>query len=110
MIKFILIAGLGMAAGIYFFGLRSQLRDRFLALLLFVTGATFVLFPNFAQAMADLVGIGRGVDLIIYLCIVAILHLIAVLAVRNKQTQDQLTKLTRAVAILDARKGGKGDE
>ena len=47
--------------------LRSTLRDRALAILLFVTAVVAILFPDLTTRLANILGVGRGTDLLIYL-------------------------------------------
>jgi hypothetical protein len=67
-------------------------------------GIALVLWPNWAQRAADLLGIGRGADLVLYLWTVASLLLLANLHFRMRAQSAVITTLTREFAILEARR------
>jgi len=66
-------------------------------------GMALVLQPYWAQRAADLMGIGRGADLVLYLWTVASLLLLANLHFRMRAQSAVITTLTRELAILEAR-------
>ena len=75
-----------------------------LALLLFVFSAIVaVLFPQVLTMIANLVGVGRGADLLLYgLTIVVIFQLLNGY-IKDKEEQQRFVKLVRKVAILEAK-------
>jgi hypothetical protein len=64
--------------------------------------AVAVLFPNTTQNAADLVGVGRGADLVTYISIVAMLFVLIHYYTKFVELQRKLTDMTREVAILRA--------
>jgi hypothetical protein len=68
----------------------------------FVIGAFFIAFPDAANAAAHAVGIGRGVDFILYPLVIWLVR--ESLANRRRRLADgeQLTRLVRALAITGA--------
>ena len=56
-------------------------------------------FPAIASYLADRVGVGRGVDLIIYVSIIVIFYLQFKLLMRIEKMEKDITKLTRHLAI-----------
>ena len=81
------------------------LSDRILGkmLLLLYAGAVFVLWePDISTTIANLIGIGRGVDLGLMLFSVISLNLIIFLIHHVHQLHKQITLLTRSIAINDA--------
>jgi hypothetical protein len=66
-------------------------------------GIALVLRPNWAQLGADLLGIGRGADLVLYLWSVASLLLLANLHFRMRAQSALITTLARELAIVEAR-------
>jgi small membrane protein len=63
-------------------------------------GLTFVIFfPNITSLIANMVGIGRGIDFIIYISIATLFYLIFRLYVKIEDTQRQITLLVRQFAI-----------
>jgi hypothetical protein len=72
-------------------------------------GFTAVIFPNLTQEIADIVGVGRGADLIFYLFILMSMIAIFNLHLRLRATMDSITDLTRELAILSARQPDDGN-
>ncbi|MEA3004440.1 MAG: small rane protein [Sphingomonadales bacterium] len=66
-------------------------------------GIALVLWPSWAQRAADLLGIGRGADLVLYLWTVVSLLLLANLHFRMRAQSAVITTLTRELALLEAR-------
>lgn len=61
-------------------------------------------FPDTTSTIAQLVGIGRGADLMLYTWVLASLMLILVLHLKLATQGHRLTELTRAIAIANARR------
>jgi len=72
-------------------------------------GFYFVWVPGHATELAEFVGIGRGVDLIIYLWIVISLIMLLNLHLKLREQMELITILVRTIAIAkstdDARRG-----
>lgn len=58
-----------------------------------------VFFPEFTSYIANLVGIGRGIDVIIYTSIGLLFYLIFRLYVKIEEVEQEITKLVREMAI-----------
>ncbi|HEY1816691.1 MAG TPA: DUF2304 domain-containing protein [Kofleriaceae bacterium] len=69
--------------------------------LLGVAGAA-VLFPDMTQDVANVVGVGRGADLVTYVSIVAIMFVLIHYYTKFVELQRKLTEMTREVAIMRA--------
>lgn len=88
---------------------RSTPSDRHLAIrriLLFgalVAGITVVLVPEWLTAVAQLVGIGRGTDLLVYGSIVAFLLYVVTDYKRSVQQDRATTSLARELTLAEAR-------
>jgi small membrane protein len=74
-----------------------------LAMLVAVTGLYFVWIPAHATWLADLVGIGRGVDLILYVWVVISLIVLLNLHLKLRVQNEMITVLARELAIANAR-------
>lgn len=61
-----------------------------------------VIFPDLVQGAAELVGVGRGTDLLLYLAIVLLLYAGLDIYMRFQDLEDSLTKLTRRMALLES--------
>jgi small membrane protein len=105
MIKFLLVPAILLAV---VFSLRSratlrgQARRKILAVLTVVAGVLAVLFPGILQALADLVGVGRGTDLLIYLLAIVLIYMVGSTSVRFREQEARLVRLTREVALAEA--------
>jgi len=89
--------------GLYAYSQKS--RSRFVAwamLIVCVLGELFVLYPEFSNEIARLVGVGRGADLIMYCFIVASLGLILNLHLRLHAITEDMTTLARKMALNSA--------
>lgn len=67
--------------------------------LVVLTGYLFIWFPEMTNIFADLVGIGRGADLVIYLWILLSLFLILKLHIKLREQSEALTTLARHLAL-----------
>ncbi|MFC5338899.1 DUF2304 domain-containing protein [Leucobacter denitrificans] len=84
-------------------GERSLALKRILALLFVVAAILAIIFPSTVTAIANVLGIGRGTDLLLYVFIVMTL-IFAVAIIRAKARSDaRVTDLARAVALIEAR-------
>lgn len=55
--------------------------------------------PQTSDVVADLVGVGRGVDLIVYISLPVLFYVVFRLAVRQDQMKKEMTDLVRKIAI-----------
>jgi hypothetical protein len=91
----------------YFRRLRSRLLDRLVFFALITVGVAFVARPDWSQAAADFLGVGRGADLVLYLGISGLAFLWLGLYSRQREMDVRLTELARRLSILQAEKGKK---
>lgn len=85
-------------------GADSHLAIRRLLMMLFVLAAVLsILFPQWLTWVAGLIGVGRGTDLLLYGLVVMFLAFVYTQYRRNLALQRQLTLLSRALALLEAR-------
>ncbi|CAD5138681.1 DUF2304 domain-containing protein [Microbacterium sp. NRRL B-14842] len=104
-IQFLLIAAIVVLAAFMMrrTGADSHLAIRRILMGLFVVVAVLsVLFPQWLSWLAQLVGVGRGTDLVLYGLIVMFLAFVYTQYRRNAQQQRQLTRLSRKIALLEA--------
>jgi small membrane protein len=71
-------------------------------------GLYFVWFPRHATVMAEFVGIGRGVDLIIYVWVVISLLIGFNLHLKLRAQMELITELAREIALLKAQSAQLG--
>ena len=60
--------------------------------------------PNATSYFSSFLGIGRGIDFVVYLSILMLFYLIFRIYVRLEALNSSITKLTRAIAIQRAKK------
>ena len=73
---------------------------RLAAVLAACGGLYFVWFPAHATLLAEAVGVGRGVDLIIYVWVVISLLIVFNLHLKLRSQMELITGLAREIAIL----------
>ena len=59
------------------------------------------LFPEMLSRLASLVGIGRGVDLLLYVALIVLIREYFLSRARQSALEGQLTQLVRQIAIKD---------
>ncbi len=73
-----------------------------LSMLAAFAGMYLVWIPAHATALAEMVGVGRGVDLILYVWVVISLLLFLNLHLKLRAQMDLITTLARAITIANA--------
>jgi hypothetical protein len=70
-------------------------------ILLFFSGIAifFVFFPNQTIMIANLLGVGRGTDLLLYICFMIGIILMLLIHVKFQQQSILITHLARAMAL-----------
>jgi small membrane protein len=101
-IRVLLLVGLA-ATGWLIFLRRNKLPFHIMTVFALIgIGALAIIFPDMTQRAADLVGVGRGTDLVTYLSIVAVMFVLLHYYTKFVELQRQLTEITRELAILRA--------
>ena len=72
---------------------------RFLSLTAILLAAYVVIFPDVSNRVAKIAGVGRGADLIIYICMAVGAYLLTALYIRSKLMQLQIARLVQRLAI-----------
>jgi hypothetical protein len=72
-----------------------------LALFVATAGLYFVWMPEHSTALAELVGIGRGVDLILYVWVCLSLIVVLNLHLKLRTQMELITALARKLALAD---------
>jgi len=81
---------------------------RLIRCLVWAAAATAIAFPDLVQAVAKMLGIARGADVVLYLSVLLFLALAFFLYARVRKQQQQITDLVRHLALHDARRGHDG--
>lgn len=71
---------------------------------LFLSAIVGVAFPDETSRVASLMGIGRGVDLIVYASIAALFYLVFRAYVLMEDIRHEITELVRKIAIENYKK------
>jgi hypothetical protein len=103
LIQPILLAGFLVPLLLYLRFLRSSLRDRLLVVAMFVLVCLAVLDPELTQQVANVVGVGRGTDLTLYLFLVGFVFFGVLTSSRINHANRMVTEVVRRVAILEGR-------
>ncbi|MBI5858639.1 MAG: DUF2304 domain-containing protein [Sphingobacteriales bacterium] len=102
-IQVLLIGGV-LAIFVYYI---SRFRSAFIDLLLLFVFAGlaifFILFPDYSNVIANKLGVGRGADLLFYLCILLFLFILIKLFARIRRLEKKLTELARKQAKDEAK-------
>jgi len=60
-----------------------------------------ILLPDTTSFLAELVGVGRGADLVVYLSIVLIFYIIFQMTIKIEKIERNITKVVRTVAMKE---------
>lgn len=66
-----------------------------------VTAALVVAWPESVNRLADLVGVGRGADVVLYIAVIGLFYLVFRVFLRMESLERLLTKLVRQDALKD---------
>lgn len=69
-------------------------------------GIYLVWIPSHATVLAELVGVGRGVDLVNYVWVAISLLILLNLHLKLRSQMEIITALARTIALAEARAGG----
>lgn len=78
---------------------REVLFKRVFYVLISLIGVYFIVFPESASRIANLVGIGRGADLIFYLFILFSWFWFTTTSVKMQRTDRKITDIVRSIAV-----------
>ncbi len=87
--------------------LRTTLTDRLMYFLFALAGVSMVINPDLTTRVAQIIGIGRGADLLFYLFMLFGLFYSASINAELRRTRHQLTMLVREIAIQNAEEGAE---
>lgn len=87
-------------------GVRHLAIRRLVMLLLVAVVVLAVIFPSAVTAVARVVGVGRGTDLLLYGLIVVFVGNSILQQRRHRHTEREITELARQLAILQAPRAG----
>ena len=81
--------------------IKKEIRGRELTawLVFWVLVTAAVVWPTGTDYLANTVGVGRGVDLLLYISVLVIFYLVFRILVRLEKIDRQITKVVRKVAL-----------
>lgn len=71
---------------------------------LWATAILFLFWPGQFEAFTKVLGIGRSVDAVIYASILVLFYLLFRAHIQMEELQNEITRLTRALALKDLKK------
>jgi len=78
-------------------------------IVLWSLAVVFAFAPHGVSYIADLIGIQRGTDFVVYLSIILLFYMIFRIYVRFESFEQDITKLTREITLKGAKKGNGKD-
>ena len=102
-IQFILILILISIVALYFSRLRSSVLGRLLVLMFGVAGIVMASAPDWTTKLANVIGVGRGVDLLFYLALIAIVFICLLLYSKIRDLETSYANLIRTISIDQAK-------
>lgn len=107
LIKFLLLAAIVVFGILAFRGSRRasyKLMWRGYGVVVVIVAGVSVLFPDSLTWVANLVGVRRGADLVLYVLVVTFMFVSVTLFRRVSELERRYVALTRSVAIQEARR------
>jgi hypothetical protein len=101
-ILIVLFVAFGIALVLPAVGARRLAIRRILLLLATLAAVVAIAFPELVNGLANLVGVGRGTDLVLYVLVVVFIGNSISNSIRHRQLEREVTKLARKVAIASA--------
>ena len=82
---------------------KRHARHLWLQAFVFLVGGALIVFPEIARRLAHAVGIGRGVDFVLYPLVIWLVRESLLTRRRRLEDEQRITELVRALAIERAR-------
>jgi small membrane protein len=83
-------------------GVKVQANKRLAFFVFLIANVYAVLRPDDVSRLANLIGVGRGADLVLYLLVVAFVFVVINFYPKMKESERRLTDLARSIALRDA--------
>lgn len=102
-IQALLIAGVIIILLFYIIRLRSAFMDLVILTVFAGLAIFFILAPGYTNVIAGKLGVGRGADLLFYMCILFFLFIILKLFARVRRLENTVTELVRGQAVKEGK-------
>jgi len=66
-----------------------------------------VLKPESTNFVANILGVGRGADMVVYLSVILLFYIVFQITVKTEKLERNITKIVRKMAISEAQKNNK---
>lgn len=103
-IQLLLIFGVSLLGIYYVIRLKKTVVDLMLMLMLILTAIGFIVWPESTNKIANRLGVGRGADLVYYVCILLFSFALLKLYSRMRRLEQEFTKLVREDALKKVKK------
>jgi hypothetical protein len=81
--------------------LKIRIYTRIIFVAILILCGLFIAFPGISQSLANLLGIGRGADLVLYIIALSQIGLIGVLIAKFREVESHQSRITRELAITN---------
>lgn len=102
-IQILLLTMLVVGAVLFFTRNRTRLVDRIFVLAFVLAGVLLVSFPEISDQMASLLGVGRGVDAVMYSMLVFLSYTCLQLYAKLRSQDARIVELARFIALNSAK-------
>ena len=102
-IQVLLICGVLALLSYSVFRIRNAIFDLLVYFIFAALSVYFILFPGQTTRIANKLGVGRGADLLFYICILFFLFVVLKLYARIRRLEKQLTDLVRQQTLKEAK-------
>jgi hypothetical protein len=102
-IQVVLILGVSIISLYYLIRLRKTVLDMAVVILLMGTAILFILMPDLTNMIANVLGVGRGADLLYYICILLFSFALLKLYARLRRLENQFTEFVREDALKNTK-------
>lgn len=69
-----------------------------------IAGIGFIIFPDITTKFAQMIGVGRGADAVLYSSVVVLFYLIFRLYIKIEDTERHITEIVRKIALKKVKK------
>ena len=101
-IQLLLIGGVVIIFSYYALSLRNALFDMLVVTCFAGLAIFFIILPDYTNTIAKKLGVGRGADLLFYICILFFLFIVLKLFARIRRLEKTVTELARKEAKENA--------
>ncbi|WP_315818965.1 DUF2304 domain-containing protein [Paraflavitalea speifideaquila] len=102
-IQLVLLTGLAFISLYFIIRQKRRILDIVLLAIMIIGAATFILWPELTNIVAARFGVGRGADLVFYICILIFWFVVLKLYAHIRRLEQMLTQIIREDALNKAK-------